>query len=78
MARAGVAFLPAREGGKMKAKGKHATDLGQETTTPMGTVGLMVETTTRDEQEGDPQHPGGTHQAMRRCLPGIGGEKGKK
>ena len=77
-ARAEEAFLPGKEGGKMKANGKRATDLGQVTTTLMGTAGAMVETTTRDEQEGDPPHPGGTHPATRRCLQDIGEERGKK
>ena len=71
-------FPSGKGGGKIKTNGKLATDLGPVTMTLMGTAGAMVETTTHDEQEGDPPHPGGTHPATRRCLPDIGEERGKK
>ena len=69
-AKAGEAFLPGKEEGKTKARKEHVTGLDQVTTTPMGTAGVMTETTTRDEREDDPQRPGEVHQATRRYKRG--------
>ena len=75
--KAGEAFLPVKEEGKMKA-GKNAKDLDRVTKTPLGTAGVMVETTTSDEQDGDPQRRDATFTKTERCSTEAGREKGKK
>ena len=77
-AKAEEAFLQERGEGKTKVRKRHGTDLDPVMTTPMGMAAATVGTTTRDEQDDDPQRLDATHPATRRCLQDIGEEKEKR
>ena len=77
-AMAAEAFLQGKEEEKTKVNKRRVKDidLGEMTLTEMAMV--MTATTTRDEQDGDPQHRDATFMTMERCSPGAGSEKGKR
>ena len=77
-AKAEEAFLQEKGEGETKDRRRHVTDIDPVVTTPMGMATAMTETTTRDEQDDDPQHRDATYPMTRRCLQDTGREREKR